>query len=100
MDGVVSMTVVQALTLMIARSDNYVAYLHSDKVQLSSVESFLKANGITNSYFDLSGGLPTITALDIALFNKKLYFGQLGNNQITNNMFNLLKQQQRNEKIP
>lgn len=98
--GTISLTVDQALTQMITISHNYAALLLSEKIKLSTVESWLAKNGFNYSKVGTDGSAPTTTPLDIALFMEKLYKGQLGNSESTNKMIELLKAQQLNNKLP
>jgi len=83
-----------ALTKMITVSDNYSALLLVNKIGATSVSKFLKDNGLTNSSF---GSPPKTTAEDIAKFYRKLYNKEfVGSNQ----MIELLKHQQINDRIP
>lgn len=99
-EGIIKFTVSDALTKMITVSDNYAALLLSEKVKLSSVASFLKENGFIESTIGITGGFPTATPYDIALFFEKLYNGELTNQKYTDEMVNLLKKQKLNEGLP
>lgn len=99
-DGTITMTVDQALNQMITISHNYAALLLTEKVKLSSVADFLKANNLTESEVGTDGSAPASTAADISLFLEKLYLGQLGNPDSTNKMISLLKAQKLNDKLP
>ncbi|MCX6791575.1 MAG: class A beta-lactamase-related serine hydrolase [Candidatus Gottesmanbacteria bacterium] len=99
-EGTITFTVHDALTQMITISDNYAALLLSEKIRLSSVATFLRENGLSESTVGTDGGSPTVTPSDIALFFEKLYQGQLANQHHTDEMINLLKNQKLNEGIP
>jgi beta-lactamase class A len=99
-EGTVTFTVHDALTKMITISDNYAALLLSAKVRLSSVAAFLKEHDFGESAVGITGGFPTATPSDIALFFEKLYNGELANGHYTDEMMNLLKNQQLNNGIP
>lgn len=99
-DGGITLSVDDALNQMITISHNYAAMLLSEKVHLSKVATFLQDNGLTESTVGTTGASPTITADDAALFLEKLYRGQLGNKQSTQQMMNLLKAQKLNNKLP
>lgn len=98
--GTVTFTVRDALKQMITISHNYAALLLTEKIKLSSVSTFLKENGFTESIVGTNGDSPTATASDIALFFEKLYRGEFANQQYTDEMINLLKNQQLNEGLP
>lgn len=99
-EGTVTFTVHDALTQMITISDNYAALLLSAKVRLSSVAAFLKEHDFGESTVGIIGGSPTATPSDIALFFEKLYNRELANEHYTDEMMNLLKNQQLNNGIP
>lgn len=99
-DGTITLSVKDALHQMITISSNYAALLLTEKVRLSSLDTFLKQYGFSESKVGINGGDPMTTAADIALFYEKLYKDQLANAQYTNEMIDLLKQQALNEKIP
>lgn len=92
--GKISYTVKEALTNMITVSDNYSALLLTKKIGISSLNTFLKQQGLTHSK---TGTPPTTTASDIALFYTKLYKHQLTDSQ---EMIELLKKQAINDRIP
>ncbi|MBI2074821.1 MAG: serine hydrolase [Candidatus Levybacteria bacterium] len=97
-DGVVTFRVSEALKQMITISHNYAALLLSEKVKLSNVRSFLEKNGFKESV--VKEDEPVSSPYDIALFLEKLYKGKLANKKYTNEMLDLLKQQQLNDKLP
>lgn len=99
-EGTITYTVSDALREMITASDNYAALLLSRQVRLTNVDKLLKVNGLTESKLGLTGGLPTVTASDVALFFEKLYKGNLIAGKHKDDMINLLKEQQINHKIP
>lgn len=99
-EGTITLSVYDALYQMITISHNYAALLLSDKVKLSSVSTFLKENGFTNSFTGTDNNSPVTTAFDIALFFKKLYKGELANKQYTDEMINLLLNQKLKEGLP
>ncbi len=96
----ITFTVGQALEQMIIVSDNDAALLLSEKVGLTNVASFLTKNGFSESKLGTRDGYPTTTALDIALFLKKLYKGELTDKVYTDKMLALLKRQRLNSKLP
>ncbi len=99
-EGTITLSVNNALEQMITVSHNYAALLLTEKIKLSSVATFLKQNGFGESTVGTNGGLPKSTPSDIALFFEKLYKGKLANEQYTNQMIDLLKKQQLNDKLP
>lgn len=99
-EGVITLSIRDALTQMITISHNYSALLLTEKIRLSSVAEFLKDNGFNESTVGTNGGDPTSTAFDIALFLEKLYKGELANEQYTKKMIEILKNQQLNDGIP
>lgn len=96
-DGMVTLTVQDALKQMIGISHNYAALILIKRIKLSNVAKFLEKNGLKVSSV---GNIPTTTADDIALFYKKLYNGELNNAKYTQEMLDLLKAQKLNEKLP
>lgn len=99
-EGTVTFAVHDALYQMITISHNYAALILTEKIKLSSVASFLKTNGLDESTVGTNGDVPTATPSDIALFYEKLYQGELANQQHTEEMINLLKDQQLNDGLP
>lgn len=99
-EGTITLSVADALNQMITFSDNYAALLLSEKIGLSKVSAFLSQNGFEYSKVAASGGLPTSNAYDIAVFFEKLYKGELADENFTNEMIDLLKEQRLNNKIP
>lgn len=96
-EGVISLTVGQAMQQMITISHNYAALLLSEKVKISNVTKFLSGNKFKDSNV---GEPPKTTAGDIALFLEKLYRGELVNEENTRKMLDLLKKQQLNDGLP
>lgn len=99
-EGAINLTVGQALTQMITISHNYAALLLTEKVGLSQVSEFVKQNGFKESGLGTKGGSPETTVFDMALFFEKLYKKELGNEESTNKMIELLKRQRLNDKLP
>ncbi|MCL5783980.1 MAG: class A beta-lactamase-related serine hydrolase [Patescibacteria group bacterium] len=99
-EGTVTLTVHDALLQMIAISHNYAALLLTEKVKLSSVAAFLKENGFSESSVGTDGDPPKSTPADIALFYERLYKGELANQQYTQEMADLLKNQQSDDGLP
>jgi len=99
-EGIVTLSVRDALYKMITISDNYAALLLSSKVGLSNVTIFLQKNGLFESKIGTSDTAPNITPFDAALFFEKLYSGKLINREYSDKMLDTLKDQQLNNKIP
>lgn len=96
-EEIITFTVYDALDQMITVSDNYAALLLIEKIKLSSATTFLKENSFNESAMGTDIKPPTSTPYDIALFLEKLYRGNLANEKYTNEMVNLLKNQQFND---
>lgn len=99
-EGTITWPVQNAIEQMIIISDNYSAFLLTEKIGLSNVAAFLENNGFVQSKVGVDNKSPISTASDIALFLEKLYNGQLANKEYTDKMLDLLKNQQLNEKLP
>ncbi len=99
-EGTVTFAVYDALKQMITISHNYAALLLTEKIKLSSIATFLKNNNFTESIVGTNGDSPTTTPSDIALFLEKLYDGAFANQQYTDEMISLLKNQQLNDGLP
>lgn len=98
--GKITLSVNDALNLMITKSDNYSALLLASKVKLSTIAIFLKKHGLNYSKVGTDGSAPVTSAFDIYLFYKYLYDGKFANSDNTKAMISLLKGQVLNEKIP
>ncbi len=96
-EGVISMTVKDAMEKMITISHNYAALLLSEKLRLSNVTAFLQNNGLKESALGIP---PKTTASDVALFFEKLYQGKLVSQESTNKMLIIFKKQMLNSKLP
>lgn len=99
-DGTITLSVDDALNQMITISHNYAALLLTERIGLSSVDTFLKANGFKESKVGINYENPTTTAADIALFFEKLYKGEIINKVYSDKMLEILKKQQLNDKLP
>lgn len=99
-EGMITLSVYDALNQMITISHNYAALLLTEKIKLSSVKTFLEKNGFSASTIAVEGQPPATTAFDIALFFEKLFKGQLANKKYTDVMIDYLKHQERNDKLP
>lgn len=98
--GVIEMTVAQALEQMIAISHNYAALLLAEKLKNSTITQFLQNQGFRDSHISDTDDPPQTTPLDIARFYEQLYYQQLIDQESSQQMIDLLKQQQRNEGLP
>lgn len=96
-EGTVSMTVSEALSEMITRSHNYAALLLSSKVRLTNVSRLLNDEGFKDSKL---GEPPVTTAAEIASFLEKIYKKELVNQKASIQMMDLLKKQEKNNKLP
>jgi beta-lactamase class A len=99
-DGIISLSVSDAVKEMIVISDNYAGLLLTDKIRLQNLRTFLQKNNFLNSYVSSDHSLPTTTAFDMANFLVKLYLGDLADKENSEKMLNLLKTQRLNDKIP
>jgi beta-lactamase class A len=99
-DQKITMTVGEALEKMITVSDNYAAWLLTEKIGLSNVSLYLKKNGFTHSKLGAVDGYPVTTAFDIMLFFEKLSKRELADKASTDKMITLLKRQRLNTKLP
>ena len=96
-EGEIEVSVIQAVNGMIRISHNYDALLLTDRIKLSPVRSFLVESGLNESSV---GSPPLTTAYDMSLFFEKLYKNELADSKLTEEMINLLKKQELNNKIP
>ena len=99
-EGVITLTVANALTQMITISHNYAAMLLTEKIKLSSVAKFLKDNSFIESKVGINGEDPTTTPADMEKFFEKLYKGEIIDQEYSNKMLELLKAQKLNNKLP
>lgn len=99
-DGVIEMSVEEALYQMITISDNYAALILTKRIGLSKAAQFLKDADLSESSVGTTGGSPTTTASDIEKFYELLYNNQIADEAHTNEMLTLLKEQRLNGKIP
>ena len=96
-EGSITLTVENALTRMITVSDNYAAYLLSEKLTNSAIQQYLIEHGFMLSTL---GDPPQTTPLEIARFLEQLYSEKLTTHEYTQKMISLLKKQQLNGKMP
>ena len=99
-DGVITLSVHDALNQMITISHNYAALLLTKEIKLSGLRDYLKSLDMAESHVGGDTGSPITTALDTANFLEKLYQGQLANSDRTNEMLSFLKNQILNNKLP
>jgi beta-lactamase class A len=95
-EGEIKMTVDEALNRMITISHNYAALLLSAKVRLSNVKTQMEQYSFTESHLNP----PRTTASDILAFYEKLYKGELVSKTRSEEMIDILKKQQLNDRIP
>ena len=98
--GGITLTVAQALNQMITISHNYAAMLLNDEIKLSTVAQFLQEQNYTQSQVGTGGEDPLTTPNDIGMFFEKLYTDQLGTHENNQKMIELLKKQEKNNKLP
>ncbi len=96
-DGIITLTVAQALEQMITISHNYAALLLIENVKRSNISKFLKDSGFNESSL---GNPPKTTPADLALFLEKLYKGEIVDKETSQNMLELLKKQELNDGLP
>lgn len=96
-DGVVTLTVDDALKQMITISHNYAALLLSEKIKISNVRLFLEKHNFKES--KVGDDAPLSSSYDVALFLEKLYKGEFANEKYTKEMLDLLKMQKLNNKL-
>lgn len=95
----ISWPVQNALENMIIISDNYSAYLLTEKVGIDKISDFLTSQGLSESKVGLSDSSPKTSASDIAVFFERLYDGRFANPLDTTQMIDLLKKQQVKTKL-
>ena len=98
--GGITQTVSLALNQMITISHNYAAMLLTEEIKLSTVKGFLESEGFTHSKVGTKGQIPSTTPADIAKFLEKIYNKQLVNPEYSDKMVELMKKQQKNNKLP
>jgi beta-lactamase class A len=99
-DGSITLSVKKALEKMIIFSDNYSAYLLTQKVNLTNVSQFLNDNDFSDSKVGTGTDNPKASARDMAAFLDKLYHDKLEDRASSDEMLSLLKRQQLNGKLP
>jgi beta-lactamase class A len=95
--GAITRTVETALEQMITISHNYSAILLTYNIKNASVQKFLKDNAFSDSQ---TKTIPTTNAKDIASYFEKLYKGELVSKEASNQMLEILKRQELNDRIP
>lgn len=95
-EGFVGNTVEGALERMITISDNYSAHILYLTIGWSRVGEFLEEYSLTSSSTDDV----TTTANDTLKYYELLYKGEIVNENASNEMINILKRQQLNDRIP
>lgn len=98
--GGISLTVAEALHQMITISHNYAAMLLTDEIKLSTVGSYIKAQGFSESQVGTASEDPLTTPFDIGMYYEKLYNDQLNTHESNQKMIELLKKQQKKNKLP
>ncbi|KKR76782.1 MAG: Beta-lactamase [Candidatus Levybacteria bacterium GW2011_GWA2_40_8] len=93
----ISMEVSIAIEKMITVSDNYAALLLASRSGTPSIVSFLKQYELTDSNFRQP---PQTTARDVLIFFEKLYKGDIVDEDYSERMTDILKQQTLNDRIP
>lgn len=96
-DGIITLSVKDALEQMITISHNYAVLLLIEKIKRLSIQDFLKNYGFSASK---TGDIVETTPKEIAVFLEKLYKGEFANVENTAKMIDLLKRQTKNEKLP
>lgn len=96
---IVSISVENALTLMITASDNYSALLLAQKLGWANIEKFIHEKGIAD--FDLtSPNAPQITASATGQILEQIYLDKAVDPKASQEMKKLLLEQKVNDRIP
>ena len=95
-EGFVGNTVKGALNRMITISDNYSAHILYLTIGWSKVGEFIENYGLNNSSTDSM----TTTASDTLSYFEKLYNGELVSKASSDEMLEILKKQELNDRIP
>lgn len=98
-DQVISWPVENALENMITISDNYSAYLLTQKIGIQKISDFLSKQGFSESKVGTTNSGPKTSASDMAIFLERLVNGRFGNQEDTETMVKLLKSQKVNTKL-
>lgn len=96
-DGVVTLTVTQALNQMITISHNYATYLLVEKIGNPLIRDFLRNTNLKESVLEDPS---RTTTYDLVQFFEKLYKGELSTPEGTRKMLDILKKQKLNDKLP
>lgn len=96
-EGEFTLDVKNALKQMITISHNYAAMALTRDLKVSKLSQYISEQGFYDSRVKSP---PITTASDIEYFYEKLYSGQLGDKESTEEMLSLLKAQQINDRLP
>lgn len=96
-EGIIETTVAYAMKQMIVISHNYSALILTQKIGISNAKKFTADNGFKQTSL---GQPPKTTAYDTLLFFEKLYKGEIVSKGKSEEMVNIFKMQQLNDKIP
>lgn len=99
-EGIISMSVADALQKMITISDNYSALVLIDAVGSANLKEFLITEKMAKTKLGNGTVPPETTAWDVALLLEKLYHKKIGNEQTNDEMMKLLKGQILNDLLP
>lgn len=95
--GHLQLTISSAIRQMITISHNYASLMLLTKVSTLEVESFLKRYGLNSSSMELP---IRTTAQDLGRYLEKLYQGEIIDEEYSQKMINLLKEQNINDRLP
>ncbi len=96
-EGTVTMKIDTAVEQMITISHNYAALLLTSEIKNSSLNTFLREQGLNDSK---TGQPPKTTPYDIALYYEKLHAGSIVNSDASRAMTEILTRQKLNDRIP
>ncbi len=99
-EGGITLSLKTAVAQMISKSDNYSALLLTSKLGLSNLQKYLNDYSFDDSKVGGADSLPETSANDILQFFYKLYYGELGDKNSSEEMASVLRQQVLNEKLP
>lgn len=98
-DNLISWPVRNALENMIIISDNYSAYLLTERIGIDKISNFLSSRGFSDSKVGGNNLAPQTSASDMAIFLERLYDGKFANTSDTSRMIELLKSQKVSTKL-